>query len=59
MIYDVTLTSQSVKFGKFFDSDIIICVKSYKSENDNSFYFLGTLWSVSVTKNKRNKIACF
>ena len=27
MLYDVTLTSLSVKFAKFWGSDLIICIK--------------------------------
>ena len=56
MLYDVTLTSKNVKFVKFWSSDLIICIKSYKSENDHSFHFLVTLWSVSVDKNEINEI---
>ena len=47
-----------VEFAKFLGSDLIICIKSYKSEKDNSFHFLITLWSVSVAKNKINEITC-
>ena len=50
MFYDVT--------PKFWGFDLIICIKSNKSENDNSFHFLVTLRSVFVAKNKINKIIC-
>ena len=56
--YDVPLTSRSVKFTKFCGYDLIIRIKSYQSENDNSFHFLVTLWSVSVDKNTIYKINC-
>ena len=40
-------------------SDLIICIKCYKSENDNSFSFLVTLWSVFVAKNEIKLPALF
>ena len=52
MFSDVTMTSKNVKFATFWGSDLIIWINKNKSETDNSFHFLVTLWSVIVAKNK-------